>query len=369
MPLCGVFLICMIIHAFAGSVLSEAALNECGITHHEKYGGVVFRCSTEEFEQLGFEFGDSVDVSFSNQYSLYDVPYYNGYYVDLGEPVLLGHSGEADIELRLNYGDDIWELAELDGSMSASIVLHEKGKYRTEQIVNDLSYPDEQNDTPDEVFANFRAVTAGNVKENTLYRSASPCDNSRNRAAVVDQLCREANIQYILDLADSEDEIIGYIDQEDFHSPYFLALYENDNVCMLDMDMRFESEGFSEKLAAGLTQMAYHEGPYLIHCQEGKDRTGFVCMVLEALAGASADEIVQDYMETYNNYYGITESSDAEKYSAIRSRNIDQMLAYLLNGETVDPGKSGELVKYAEEYLARIGMEPSDVQALKVRMC
>ena len=35
--------------------------------------------------------------------------------------------------------------------------------------------------------------------------------------------------------------------------------------------------------------MASHEGPYLIHCTEGKDRTGFVSALLECLIGAGAE--------------------------------------------------------------------------------
>ena len=52
--------------------------------------------------------------------------------------------------------------------------------------------------------------------------------------------------------------------------------------------------------------MTEHSGPCLIHCVEGKDRTGFVCALMLALAGASAQEIIDDYMITYYNYYGIT---------------------------------------------------------------
>ena len=38
--------------------------------------------SIDDFNKLGFEYGDSVNVSFTNGYELTDIPYYNGYYVD-----------------------------------------------------------------------------------------------------------------------------------------------------------------------------------------------------------------------------------------------------------------------------------------------
>jgi hypothetical protein len=39
-----------------------------------------------------------------------------------------------------------------------------------------------------------------------------------------------------------------------------------------------------------------HDGPYLIHCYAGIDRTGFIARLLEALMGASMPEIVRNHM-------------------------------------------------------------------------
>ncbi len=59
-----------------------------------------------------------------------------------------------------------------------------------------------------------------------------------------------------------------------------------------------------------------NDGPYYIHCLEGKDRTGYVCMVIEALCGASYEELVEDYFITYHNYYGIEKGTS--KYDLIK---------------------------------------------------
>lgn len=345
------------------------ALNDCRIEHDEQYGGVYIRCPIEEFQKLGFDYGDSVNITFSNQYSMNDIPYHNGDYVDLGKPLLVGYTGHTDLEVHHYHGDDLWQIAALDDSMTVSVVLNKKGKYQEEQIINGLVYSNEQGDLPDEVFANFRAVNVGNLKENLVYRSSSPCDNQINRAAVVDKLCQEANIQYVINLADSKDDIEAYISQKDFNSPWYLELYQRDHVCALDMEININQEQLLHKLAEGFTQMAQNEGPYLIHCLEGKDRTGFVCMILEALTGASVDEIKQDYMVTYKNYYSITEQTDAELYSKIRSFNIDRMLTFLTNGEDVDPVKRDQLSEYAEKFLVSQGMNPADVQTLKDKLC
>ena len=43
------------------------ALNDCKIEHNEEKGGVYIKCPIEEFQQLGFEYGDSVNIIFSNE--------------------------------------------------------------------------------------------------------------------------------------------------------------------------------------------------------------------------------------------------------------------------------------------------------------
>lgn len=50
------------------------------------------------------------------------------------------------------------------------------------------------------------------------------------------------------------------------------------------MGVDFAAEEFNAKLKTGLVYLIDNEGPYLIHCNEGKDRAGFVAALLEALA-------------------------------------------------------------------------------------
>ena len=71
------------------------------------------------------------------------------------------------------------------------------------------------------------------------------------------------------------------------------------------MGVDFAAEEFNAKLKTGLVYLIDNEGPYLIHCNEGKDRAGFVAALLEALGGAEAEEIVEDYMLSYENYYHV----------------------------------------------------------------
>ena len=344
------------------------SLGSTAISHDEQFGGVYINCTIDDFNKLGFAYGDSVNVSFSNGYTINDIPYYNGYYVDEGELLLLAYPKYNYIKVGYNYGDDLWKVADISRTDRVSIVLNEKGKYIKNQQANDMQYSNEQGDTPDEQFGNFRNVKVGNIKENVLYRSASPIDNVINRSEVVDKLINEAKIQYVINLADDYANIENCLHTKSFNSPYYKSLYNSDKVIPLSMNMQYKSDEFSVTLSTGLTAMAKNEGPYLIHCVEGKDRTGFVCMVLEALSGASYQEIVNDYMLTYKNYYGITEESSSDIYKIIKERNIDHMLRYMCGLDKDADLSDVNYSEKAEEYLKSIGMTDYYILKLKTNL-
>ena len=71
------------------------------VMHEEKFGGIYFDSTIDAFNALGFSYGDSVDIEFSNGTSMKDLPYYNGYYVDIGDPLLVAYPGYP----RLVFGD------------------------------------------------------------------------------------------------------------------------------------------------------------------------------------------------------------------------------------------------------------------------
>lgn len=260
----------------------------------------------------------------------------------------------------------MWIIANLSENDTASISLNESAKYIKIQIARDIHYSDEQGNTSDIVFANFRNVKTGNIKENILYRSASPSNNKHNRASVVDRLMKEVNISYIIDLSNNEEELIELINKEDFNSPYFLTLYNNNKVITLGMNIQFKEQSFKDKLVKGLNAIASNTGPYLIHCVEGKDRTGYVLMVIEALLGSSYQEIVDDYMITYENYYSITKESDIERYEIIKEKNIDLMLYYIIDDVNYekDLSKIDDYTTYAKNYLLSIGMTEENINKL-----
>ncbi len=153
---------------------------------------------------------------------------------------------------------------------------------------------------------------------------------------------------------------------EDFDSPYYMDLFEAGKVFAREMVIDFTSEAFSADIVKGFSFLAEGDTPYLVHCLEGKDRTGFAIMVLEALMGWNETQIVADYMLTYTNYYGIEPGT--EKYDLIAEKNIMEMLRVMAE---LEPGTSlaeSDLKAAAETYLLNNGMEEESLKQLEVKL-
>lgn len=356
-----VFIACLSGCSEQAESAEPVSLQDCGLIYDTNFGGAYADISIDDFNALGFAFGDSVDMVFSNGYELDDVPYFNGYYVKEGEPVLVGYTGYPHIKMGFNYGEDMWKTGGFAEDTTVTITVREAAKYLDVQETRNITYGDEQGDQSDEKFANYRVVQAGAL-QGMLIRSASPCDNQHKRAAVADRLIALNKVNFIINLSDNTQDIQEFIQKDDFNSPYFLSLYEKEKVIPLGLTASYKTDDFIGKLINGLNVAAENSGPYLVHCVEGKDRTGYVCMILEAIAGASYQEIVDDYMITYDNYYDISQESDPAKYDLIRENNIDLMLEYMCGGEDY---RTADLKEAAEKYLLEKGMHESSLKKLE----
>ena len=214
----------------------------------------------------------------------------------------------------------------------------------------------------DIIFANFRNVKVGNIKDRILYRGASPINNSYGRAKYVDKLLKEHNIKYDINLSDNDKSINRYFDKSDFDSYYFESLYDNGKVLRLHMNTNYREKKYQERVVQAMVAMANNEGPYYIHCVEGKNRTGFVLLVIEGLAGASYEEMLNDFMITFDNYYGININNDREKYEIIKARYVDSMLRYLAGDSNKDIElKDLDYTNIMGRFLVENGMSLEDI--------
>lgn len=345
----------------------------------QKYGNLVLTIEKKDLDAMGAEYGDVFTVSFQDT-EVY-APYCTNYSdVDLGS-IVLRNDGETLI-LAINMGDFattysiaekvsnpdktykwIFEEGKTMEDISLLLTLTGKGEYRDEWLIHQLSRTDNREDySSDAAFANFREIKGGKIGEGALFRSSSPINNEIGRAKYADALIKENGIRTVMNLADSEESILSYMEKEDFASPYYASLFENGDVIALNMGVSFKTREFQASLSEGLTFLASKEGPYLVHCTEGKDRAGFTSALLSALMGLTYQEIVEDYMTTYENYYHIEKGS--EQYEAVKKSNIDSMLSFIASVES-DKLSQVDLSLKAEEFLLAIGMEEETVRKLK----
>ena len=187
---------------------------------------------------------------------------------------------------------------------------------------------------------NFREIRMGNIAPNTLYRSSHPIkDNEQEK--VISLLAAQNNIKTIINLSDTHSEI----KLKSIFAPWYDKLLKNNSVAALGMDFNNNSESFSKKLKKGLQFIINTEGPWLIHCHAGVDRTGFVSIVLETLMGATLDDIIKDYLESFNSgfnssIYGNVNKEDSTvvlqlisamgNYMPVNDQNLQAIAEYYL---------------------------------------
>ena len=350
---------------------------ESGITEIMKYGNIVLDINANTLLNAGYEYGDVVKVTVNGHEHL--IPFCTNYSdVDTGSMVIrvkdesvivavnMGDfAKDNDIAVKQKHKDGSYEWIFPEGrtleSYTVKLEMAEKGGYKEEYLIHQLERTNERADyDADDVFANFREITLGKLGKGALYRSSSPINNELGRASYADRFARECGIMAVMNLADNAELIEGYRAADDFNSPYYYALYKDGAVIALNLGVDFKADDFKKGLAEGLRFFAVHEGPYLVHCTEGKDRAGFTSALLSAFMGATFDEVVEDYMKSYENYYHVERNS--EQWRAVRNSNIIKQLE-LITGSTT-PEKE-DLSKASENYMKEIGLTESEIQSLR----
>ena len=98
-----------------------------------------------------------------------------------------------------------------------------------------------------------------------------------------------------------------------------------------------------------------------------KKRSLICVLLIEALCGAGYDEIVDDYMITYANYYKITEEKNKEKYGVIIENLLDPMIRSVVGDESADLTKV-DLAASSEKFLLNAGMSSNMISTLKAKL-
>ncbi len=347
-----------------------------------KYGNVYTDCKAEDFlGKMEFAQADLVTVKFLNQELVLPVvPTYS--YVDSGKPAVIvgltetgAPTGYVSLAINMgNFGQTYgiankmsndagewwWEACEgVTFPVEVTFELAEKEGYKAEYLLHELNRTTVREDyaaLSDADYANFRAIATTGMGEGKLYRTSSPINPELNRAKEADAAMKAAGVTVVMNLADSADMAAAY---EGFADTY----YAGQKVIYLNLGVDFAEPSFQAGLAKGLRFFAENEGVYAVHCTEGKDRAGFVSALLSCLMGASYQEVVADYMKTYENYYGV--EVDSEKYNAIAESNI---IKTLQNAFGVQDLPKADLAAEAADYLAEIGLSADEIAALKANL-
>ncbi len=353
------------------------------IRNIDRQGNIILSISVQRLNEQGYEAGDIISVMIDER--SFDMPVgLMANEVGSNEEICLfeNDGGTNDIVKLMVRNGSFLSLAELgevelisedpgyriflkdgiDLSIPVLLKMKEKQGHSEDYPVDESVYERTSNreDYPhlsDEEYANFREVKTRGMKKGTLYRSSSPINPKMNRNREADEAIRNAGIKTIINMADYPNGMKRYEGYED-------SYYKTCDIIALNMSTNFDNGGFEESLIEGYRFLIDNEGPYLIHCTEGKDRTGFSIAILESLMGAQADEIVSDYMKTYYNYYGVKLGSLI--YNDIAQRNIKKDLAKALNIDSLYGDH--DLSELAQDYLLNIGMSKEEIGSLKERL-
>lgn len=221
--------------------------------------------------------------------------------------------------------------------------------------------------------ANFRNVQAGSMGQNVLYRSAHPVQatksGSTTRARAANRLAQQHGIQAVLNLDDSDSDIKKNLKK--FNATpsnyYYAALYEQGKVSPSGMPGPDgnRNSSYRKKMTKAIKFFATHEGPYLVHCAIGRDRTGITIELLLGLMGASYDYMFDDWAKSDPNLRGTSVSEARE--NARKRLNAD--LGFITGKNLKDSEwKKVDFRSYAENFLKKGGMSSSEIAALKANL-
>lgn len=360
---------------------NDLKLENLRIADIEKYGNIVLPMSATELLNSGFSYEDIVTVSFFDK--KIDMPICETFFdVDNGDYVLIAKidkdksvdkaiiaitmgdfattyniatkvTGENGVGYKWNYINDS------DKVCTFTIELKEKGGYHEEHLAHKLvrtNNRDDYKNLTDEEYANFRMVNLNGIGENKLYRSSSPVNPEILRNVYAMKATEDHGIKSIVNLADSELEVKTWDAYKD-------SYYSKQSILALGLNVDFNSSSFKDGIVKAMHFIATNYSPYLIHCNEGKDRAGYITALIECLMGASLDEVTNDYMITYYNYYNVVPGT--EQYNAIIDKRIKKQLETAFG--TADLSNE-DLSKLCENYLLSIGVTAEDIKAIRIKL-
>lgn len=329
----------------------------CTIESYNEFGAGMLSITEADMTKAGFSLGDVISIDVAGKTIV--MPYYDGYYTFDGEYVCVAYPTYPSICFTVNNKGLPEELQGREGQ-TVIIRMKEKGGKIDVQKALSMKYTNDRNNyLSDEAFANARMVTGGNIASGVLHRSSTPFSNEIGRANYVADYLEKNHVKTVLNLADTEEKMLGY------DMPvYSRTLWEGNNVILCPLKQNPTVDDYNNRLIEALKDLSKREPPYVVHCQEGKDRTGYVCAFLEGLCGASYDEIAADYLKTYENFYKITPEKDPAVCNALLTLRLNWCLMYYTNADDEAQLPDIDYAEALSNYLLAHGMIQPEIDAL-----
>lgn len=329
------------------------------ITSYNEFNGAMFDIRGEDMTKAGFALGDLISITVDGREMI--MPYYDGYYSKNGEFLCVDYPTYPSICFTACNTGLPQDLMNLEGH-AVTIKLKEKGGCLDVQKALSMKYTNKREDYPtstDAQFANARTVSVTGIPLGRLHRSTTPFSDEIGRSSYVSDYLSEQGVVTVLNLTDTEEKMLSY------NMPsYSDSLWEGGHVILCPLKADPTADDYNARLIESLKELPSRPAPYLVHCTEGKDRTGYVCALLEGLCGATYDEIVADYLITYDNFYHVTPETDPDVCSVLVSLRLNNCLMYYAGVTDEAQLRTVDYAKAFSSYLLSHGMSQAQLNAL-----
>ena len=327
-----------------------------------RYDAAVLALKAADLYAAGYAPGDLVTVKFPGRE--FTMPLGRAYSdVDNHQMILMEIVLDGRLLVTINNGDAFAGIFDIRIGDDVTISMKEKAGYLKEYKLRACEMSGNREDyASDEIFANFRFVKAGRIAPERLYRSMSPIDPSDSRNLTADRLLAGTDVKTVINLDGDPGE------RMDLYPGFDETWYSHLKLVPAKICYSPSNPQFFAGMGTICRAILREEGPYLIHCRYGRDRTGNVCAVLEALCGATLEEITDDYMLSYENIHHIVHGG--EKWQFHARRHVGGFFRELLDHQDAEKMTQEELSACVRALLMKkSGITAADLDGVCEKLC
>jgi|GEM_PF-6587936 protein tyrosine/serine phosphatase len=359
------------------SIITSVQEITTSINSVDKKGNVFLNLGISSLNNLNVAYGDEVEVSLGDL--KFKMPYADTLTcVGYGNNVLI--NSENSLSLRacyeafafnsgIFYYDSNFKTYEYRDNKGpndypVTIRISEKGKYKEDYESTHIALIENSPSISKEVYSNFRPLSGGNLKENFLFRSSSPIDDSINRAQTANSLLSQYNIKYVWNLSDTAKEADFTISKAQFDVTNYTSLMKNNSVLFNQLASEVLSDSFFIGLKPLFETLLTDKENIMFHCDAGRNRTGMVAALLMAIGGASYEEIAADYMLSYINLNGVEINSNI--YNHIKKNTIDSIFLKMTSKSSLEELTKEAIQTEVNSRLLKAGLTQEKLDNIKI---